>query len=93
MRLTCPTCGERGIEEFSYFGDATLARPALDAPAQAWVDYVYFRNNPAGPHSELWYHAAGCHAWLVVERDVRTHEIFSVAVAQDIALARRGVTA
>jgi methylglutamate dehydrogenase subunit B len=77
MRLTCPICGERGIEEFSYFGDATVARPAPDAPAQAWVDYVYFRNNPAGLHSELWYHAAACRGFLRVERNTLTHAILS----------------
>jgi sarcosine oxidase subunit delta len=79
MRLTCPICGERGIEEFSYFGDATLARPAPDAPAEAWVEYVYFRNNPAGPHSELWYHAAACRGFLKVERDTLTHAILSTS--------------
>jgi sarcosine oxidase subunit delta len=79
MRLTCPICGERGIEEFSYFGDATVARPAPDAPAQAWVDYVYFRNNPAGPHSELWYHAAACRGFLRVERNTLTHVILSTS--------------
>ncbi len=79
MRLTCPICGERGIEEFSYFGDATVARPAPDAPAQAWVDYVYFRTNPAGPHSELWYHAAACRGFLRVERNTLTHAILSTS--------------
>ena len=79
MRLTCPICGERGIEEFSYFGDATVARPAPDAPAQAWVDYAYFRNNPAGPHSELWYHAAACRGFLRVERNTLTHAILSTS--------------
>ncbi|WNM10220.1 sarcosine oxidase subunit delta [Komagataeibacter nataicola] len=39
------------------------------------------RDNPAGPHPEYWYHAAGCHGWLVVVRDTRTHEIFSVRTA------------
>jgi heterotetrameric sarcosine oxidase delta subunit len=93
MRITCPLCGERGAEEFLYHGDATVQRPDPGSSAETWNAYVHLRDNPAGRHSELWYHAAGCHAWLVVERDVRTHEIFSVAVAQDIALARRGVTA
>jgi methylglutamate dehydrogenase subunit B len=89
MRITCPLCGERGAEEFVYHGDATGQRPGPDSPAETWDAYVHLRDNPAGRHSELWYHAAGCHAWLVVERDVRTHEIFGVGIAQDIALARR----
>jgi sarcosine oxidase subunit delta len=43
---------------------------------------VYLRDNPAGPCRELWFHAAGCHSWLVVERDTRTHEIRSVTFAR-----------
>ena len=31
------------------------------------MNYVYLRDNPAGPTRELWYHAAGCRAWLVVD--------------------------
>jgi methylglutamate dehydrogenase subunit B len=89
MRITCPLCGERGAEEFVYHGDATVQRPSPDSSAETWDAYVHLRDNPAGRHSELWHHAAGCHAWLVVERDVRTHEIFGVGIAQDIALARR----
>lgn len=83
MRITCPYCGERGLEEFTYRGDATVKRPdSLDeSAAQAWVDYVYLRDNPAGPHKELWHHSAGCHAWLEVTRDTVTHEILSVAFA------------
>jgi sarcosine oxidase subunit delta len=36
------------------------------------------RDNPAGVHRELWYHGAGCQAWLAVERDTRTHTIAAV---------------
>jgi sarcosine oxidase subunit delta len=77
MRLICPFCGNRGIEEFSYFGDASVQRPAADAAPEEWVNYVYLRENPAGPHSELWYHAAACRQFLKVERDTRTHAILS----------------
>jgi sarcosine oxidase subunit delta len=78
MRIVCPFCGARGIEEFSYFADASVARPEADAPAEAFVDYVYFRANVAGAHRELWYHASACRQFLHVERDTRTHEILSV---------------
>ena len=83
MRIKCPYCGERGLEEFVYRGDATVSRPqSLDeAAAGGWVDYVYLRDNPAGTHREHWYHAAGCHAWLVVVRDTRSHEIAAVEFA------------
>ncbi len=81
MRLACPFCGERGTEEFSYAGEAALVRPGLDASPAAWVDYVYVRDNPAGPHRELWYHASGCRQVLTVERDTRTHAILSTTIA------------
>lgn len=87
MRLTCPCCGPRALDEFSYRGDATVRRPREDASHEAWVDYVYLRDNPAGPHAELWYHGAGCRAWLVVVRDTTTHEVLSVSLAKDAVKA------
>ena len=78
MRICCPHCGERGNEEFSYRGDAAPVRPAGDAPAAAWHAYVHLRDNPAGQHKELWQHVHGCRRWLMVTRDTRTHEIFTV---------------
>ena len=90
MRIRCPHCGERDNGEFSYLGDATVIRPdGMDASPQAMHDYVYLRDNPAGPHRELWYHAAGCRSWLVVTRDTRSHAIHDVSSAREIALARR----
>ena len=77
MRIPCPYCGLRSHEEFVYYGDATLRRPDPAAPdaGQAFFEYVYIRENPAGPHRELWFHQGGRHEWLVVTRDTRTHAI------------------
>ncbi len=84
MRIQCPICGSRDRREFYYKGDAlALKRPAPDAGAEAWDDYVYLRDNPAGWHSELWQHEAGCGAWLVVERNITSHEIRKVTLAED----------
>ncbi len=93
MRIHCPYCGERGVDEFSYLGDASVVRPDPAAPdaAEAFYAYAYERRNVAGPMQELWYHAAGCHAWLVVSRDTRTHEISEVKLARDVALERQKV--
>jgi sarcosine oxidase subunit delta len=90
MRFNCPYCGERGLEEFTYRGDATVTRPTDggSGPTEAWEDYVYMRDNPAGLHRELWYHGAGCQTWLVVTRDLRSHEIKAVEVARDVARGR-----
>lgn len=78
MRIPCPVCGPRGVEEFAYGGDAGIARPALDAPASEWQPAVYARANPRGGHREYWQHVAGCRAWLMVERDTLTHAIGAV---------------
>ena len=87
MRIQCPHCGLRSHEEFVYEGDATRQRPDATAAdvTTAFQDYVYLRDNPAGLHRELWFHAAGCHAWLVVARDTRTHAIHSVVTARERA--------
>ncbi|GLK75506.1 sarcosine oxidase subunit delta [Methylopila jiangsuensis] len=92
MRIACPYCGPRGVDEFSYLGDATLKRPdpAAENADAAFHAYVYLRDNPAGPHRELWQHASGCQSWLVVTRDTRTHEISAVEYARDAAIASAG---
>jgi sarcosine oxidase subunit delta len=81
MRISCPDCGERDSREFVYLGDAAPKRPdprVADAP-QRFFEYVYVRENIAGWHEELWYHAAGCRAWLKVRRNTLTHEISQVS--------------
>ncbi|MBV9735875.1 MAG: sarcosine oxidase subunit delta [Acidisphaera sp.] len=90
MRIPCPHCGERGFQEFAYYGDAGPKRPAHggDTGEDVWFDYVYLRDNPAGPHEELWYHAAGCRTWLVVTRNTLTHEVAGARPARDVALER-----
>ena len=75
LRISCPWCGPRAQVEFTYGGDATVKRPAPDAPTAAWVEFVYMRDNPAGLHDELWQHSAGCRQWFRVTRDTLTHEI------------------
>jgi heterotetrameric sarcosine oxidase delta subunit len=79
MLIPCPWCGPRSQIEFSYGGDATLKRPAVEASQAAWSDFVYLRDNPSGPHDELWFHGAGCRSWFKVRRDTRTHDILASA--------------
>lgn len=52
-----------------------LERPAPGAGSEAWIDYVYLRDNPRGAYEEYWHHTSGCRRWLVVSRDTATHEI------------------
>ncbi|MGI9406933.1 MAG: sarcosine oxidase subunit delta [Hyphomicrobiaceae bacterium] len=78
MRIDCPHCGLRSIEEFTIRNEVKPDRPGEDAGEDAYVDYVYLSNNPRGRNQEHWHHSGGCRAWLVVDRDTITHEIFSV---------------
>ena len=84
MLIPCPFCGERDLCEFAYLGDATKTRPDPGAPdaERAFHDYVYLRDNPAGPHREFWRHGAGCGSWLIVTRDTRDHAILAAEFAE-----------
>jgi heterotetrameric sarcosine oxidase delta subunit len=79
LLIPCPWCGPRAQIEFTYGGDATVKRPAPDAPEAAWYAYVYVRDNPAGPQDELWLHSAGCRRWFRARRDTRAHDFHACA--------------
>jgi methylglutamate dehydrogenase subunit B len=87
MRIRCPHCGERPLEEFTYLGDARVKRPESNDPGlmEQWFDYVYLRDNPKGVMLEYWHHAGGCRSWLVAERNTETHEFISTVTAREFA--------
>ena len=91
MIINHPLLGPRDAAEFIYLGDAALIdRPDWQAEdaMQKFHDYAYLRDNPAGPHQELWYHEQGDRSWLVVTRDTTTHDITDVQLARDVARSR-----
>jgi methylglutamate dehydrogenase subunit B len=94
MLINCPHCGERPVEEFTFFGDARPRRPTSNDPAtmEAWFEYVYLRDNPRGRLDEFVHHVGGCRSWLVVSRDTQTHEVFAVTTARDFASGHKGTT-
>ncbi len=88
MIINHPLLGPCDAQEFTYLGDASLLhRPdgLADGAAQAFFDYAYLRDNPAGLHRELWFHEQGDRSWLVVTRDTLTHEITQVELASNVA--------
>jgi len=86
MRIPCPLCGDRDRREFYYQGDAVaLHRPAPDASDAAWDDYLHQRENPAGETQDMWFHEAGCGAWLRVTRNTVTHEVLKAELAAGVA--------
>jgi methylglutamate dehydrogenase subunit B len=81
MRIQCPYCGERDVSEYAYLGDAEIAavRRTLTGTLDEFVDAVYLRDNPRGPHHELWLHAFGCQRVLSVLRNTLTHDVLEAA--------------
>ncbi|WP_373083728.1 sarcosine oxidase subunit delta [Sneathiella sp.] len=75
MVIKCPFCGPRADVEFVYGGAAGLTCPPDDAGDTAMTDYLYRRENPIGPHRELWVHRHGCGIWIEVERNTLNHVI------------------
>ena len=79
LLIRCPWCGDRDEIEFRYGGQAHLAVPA-DPEAlsdEAWGEFLFMRDNPNGPWSERWMHAAGCRRWFNAIRDTTTHRTIS----------------
>jgi heterotetrameric sarcosine oxidase delta subunit len=78
LLIPCPWCGPRAYVEFTYGGDAAKLPPAPESVSDAeWDAHLYLRDNPAGPHAELWHHSHGCRMWVRVVRDTVTHEILA----------------
>ena len=81
MLIPCPYCGQRNVTEFTYGGDADVKRPEDPSAVSesVWISYVYLRDNPRGPHDELWQHSAGCRRWVRVKRNTLTHDVLGSA--------------
>ena len=95
MIINHPHLGPRDANEFTILGDASLInRPDSQAgdADDAFYNYQYLRDNPAGLHRELWFHEQGDRSWLVVTRDTVTHAVIEVALASDVAKAAKAKT-
>jgi sarcosine oxidase subunit delta len=76
LQLQCPFCGLRDESEFSFGGEAHIARP-LEPDAlndEEWADYLFNRSNVKGFHREMWLHAAGCRQWFYAIRNTVSYE-------------------
>ena len=66
MIINHPLLGPRDSAEFVYKGDASLIqRPDWQAEGalQAFTEYGYLRDNPAGLHRELWFRKTQSQIW------------------------------
>lgn len=89
LSIDCPWCGPRDETEFVCGGEAGVVRPPEPEKASdaEWADYLFFRTNRKGPHSELWCHGGGCMRWFLVERDTVTN---AISACRKIGKTRRG---
>ncbi|HEX7855670.1 MAG TPA: sarcosine oxidase subunit delta [Sphingobium sp.] len=87
MHILCPCCGPRPMAEFTYGGGA-VQRPQSDTldeqegsdlPDAEWDAFIYERENPSGPHAEMWFHGAACRTWFSLMRDTATHQCLAGA--------------
>jgi sarcosine oxidase subunit delta len=76
--LTCPVCGPRPVDEYSYGGEIT-SRPASSEDERKLFSYLYFRRNVAGVQREWWFHTSGCREWLQADRDTRNNRVLRTA--------------
>jgi sarcosine oxidase subunit delta len=74
LKITCPHCGARPIEEFVY-GEVQSVPDAIVDPDARDVDRGFMHTNPEGVQTERWFHLYGCRRWLTVRRDTRTDEV------------------
>lgn len=77
LMIPCPYCGPRNETEFSYGGQAHVARPEDPAATsdEEWAAYVFLRDNTKGLFRERWVHAHGCRRWFNVVRDTVSYQI------------------
>ncbi len=80
LLISCPWCGPRAEIEFSYGGEAHIARPnnSEELSDAEWADYLFMRTNKKGAHREMWNHSFGCRRWFNVERDTISYKILQV---------------
>jgi heterotetrameric sarcosine oxidase delta subunit len=71
LRIRCPTCGERSLEEWVH-GEIFTVPESITDSVEREVDRSFFHNNTEGVVEEAWFHLYGCRRWVTVRRDTRT---------------------
>ncbi len=78
LLIRCPYCETARPEvEFRHGGEALMERPRDPSRASdaEWIDYLYMRRNPKGPHAERWRHVHGCGRFFNCLRDTVSDRI------------------
>ena len=74
LLVPCPNCGPRNADDLHYIGEVRSRPEPNTCTPEAWRDYLYLVDNPAGPIRETWYCRSGCRRYFVLERDTTSNE-------------------
>jgi sarcosine oxidase, subunit delta len=87
LLIQCPYCGERPEVEFTYGGQAHVARPRDPAASsdEEWTAYLYLRANTRGVHAERWRHVHGCGRFFNALRDTTSDHFLATYKAGEPA--------
>ena len=78
MRLCCPFCGPRELEEFQF-------HKTLPNGGTSPFERTYLRVDDLTLSREHWQHLRGCRAWLEVERNPSSGAVLSVRMLAPVA--------
>lgn len=74
LRIPCPHCGRRPIEEFVH-GEVPAVPDSITDRDDRDLDRAFMRDNPEGVVTERWFHADGCRRWMTLRRNTRDDEV------------------
>ena len=75
LLITCPHCGVRNSDEFTFRGEVVPRPDVATAAPQEWRAYLYEKSNVADWQDETWFHVAGCRRFLRIQRHTISNEI------------------
>lgn len=87
--LNCPLNGPRNISEFTYGGEYHPMPEPAASDRQAWAEYVFFHDNPAGIVTEWWMHTASAF-WFLADRNTVTDEVLRTYRVDEAGQCRAG---
>ena len=68
LRLDCPHCGPRPVDEWAY-GEVPDPPDYLTEADERDVDRGFMMANKEGVKVERWFHSGGCRRWQAITRD------------------------
>ena len=68
LRLACPHCGPRPVDEWVYGEVYDPPDDTADADERD-VDRGFMIGNTEGVSQERWFHSGGCRRWQTIRRD------------------------